>query len=818
MRLHRSRIHGFGPFLDGLELDLDAFEGATIVNIAGHNGAGKTTSLELALPGALFRQCPTRGSLRELAQSRDACLESVVSHNGRRYTIRHVVDAVSGKSEALVLGEDGQPLHETTKVKDFDEWARRTFPSPEVLYASMFGAQGSGGFLSAKPAERKGILLQALGLEQWERWAEEAAERAKAAKLAHASLHGQVSQLGAVDVTGAEARVAHASAHLASSEEQLTRLRATYDQEQAAITAHHQAKAAQQRAVDDVARITAQLSELETQATNLRTRKGNNEKLLEQEATIRAGLAELKQSRERLAAIELDIGTADERRKLSAQRLAAKQRESLDADRRCTASESRIADLRRELDTLDAEATTLAETVTSLTKQEEEAAVLAGEAENALHSLASTGGEFTLSRVADLREALADCAEGQGPERATAALEHDDQVVAKASSYPNDLAEAKAHRARAKKAYDIVCSNLATAKSQQATVEHRRGTLNADITRLESEVTALQATFYARTEELAQLSEEHRRLDVDLTFDHADAITELNRRITELTPHESKLVPLEAARSRIDEYTAELDRLDAKQRQLWAAKATAEEAYEAAIVGLAPEQTVTKLDVTNAERDATRWAQEQAVATAALETERGKAARLTQLTAELDAATQELEDWTRLAADLGKNGVQAAEIDLALDELNVLVNDLLHECHGPRWTVRIDTQKLSGDGKRMLETLDVFILDTVSGRDGKAETFSGGERAILSESIALALTMVACKRAGVESPTLVRDETGAALDPENARVYVAMLRKAALFTGAAHVLVVSHQQDIAELCDARIDVSQQTRRYAEAAE
>jgi ABC-type lipoprotein export system ATPase subunit len=66
--------------------------------------------------------------------------------------------------------------------------------------------------------------------------------------------------------------------------------------------------------------------------------------------------------------------------------------------------------------------------------------------------------------------------------------------------------------------------------------------------------------------------------------------------------------------------------------------------------------------------------------------------------------------------------------------------------------------------------------------------------------------MLACRRAGVKGPTLIRDESGAALDPQNARNYVAMLRRAAELVGASHVLFVSHSPEVQELADARIVV------------
>jgi DNA repair exonuclease SbcCD ATPase subunit len=77
---------------------------------------------------------------------------------------------------------------------------------------------------------------------------------------------------------------------------------------------------------------------------------------------------------------------------------------------------------------------------------------------------------------------------------------------------------------------------------------------------------------------------------------------------------------------------------------------------------------------------------------------------------------------------------------------------------------------------------------------------------MIGEALSLALSMLACRRAGLDRPTLVRDESGAALDPENARVYVAMLRRAAQLVGADKVLFVSHDPAVQALADSRIEV------------
>jgi exonuclease SbcC len=206
---------------------------------------------------------------------------------------------------------------------------------------------------------------------------------------------------------------------------------------------------------------------------------------------------------------------------------------------------------------------------------------------------------------------------------------------------------------------------------------------------------------------------------------------------------------------------------------------------------------------------------------------RGRVERIERTLAELDVATRAaadaekrlgellskgqalagaLADAEKVAADLGRDGLQALELDAAGPELSVLATDLLHRAFGPRWTVSFETLRSSADGKRELETLEVRVLDTHTGYEGPVEALSGGERAIVGEAVSLALTVLACRSAGLEAPTLVRDESGAALDPAKSEAYVRMLRIAAELVGASRVLFVSHDPRAAELADSRIEI------------
>jgi DNA repair exonuclease SbcCD ATPase subunit len=192
MRLETAKIHGFGTFRD-LFVDLTKLAGP-LVAVTGPNGAGKSTFLELALPGACYRKTPTRGSLGDLANARDASLEVRLAHGGATYTLRHLVDSKNGNGDSVALldGSD-KPLNADAKKKTFDEWAKVALPAPEILFAAMFAPQGAGGFLAMDPGPRKGVLLRVLGVERLELLAERARKHAAAAKAELTTVEARVA-------------------------------------------------------------------------------------------------------------------------------------------------------------------------------------------------------------------------------------------------------------------------------------------------------------------------------------------------------------------------------------------------------------------------------------------------------------------------------------------------------------------------------------------------------------------------------------------------------------------------------------------------
>lgn len=801
MRFSRIKLNGMGPFRGPVEVDLDALPGA-LVAVTGPNGAGKSSLLEL-LAGGLYRRCPTRGSLADLATARDSSVEVEVV-NGARYTVTQLIDSVSGKGETLITNGDGRPVIDSAKVRDGDAWIRSHLLPEDVVLSTIFAAQQSGGFLDMKPGDRKGVLLKILGIEHLEEMAELARERARDAKARLATADARLAdERGRNPHTFQQLheafREASVSYDQAFTESQAARL--ALDEATAAAVDVGEALRSWQRRTAEAADLRRRTAELAGKIVDLEKRIANNRAVRDRAAEIRAAVAEdaTQAEVERDARAEVERLRAEERRLVELEQhhagLAARAAsDATMAARRIDGARQSLADRER-----------IAAAVDGLPALREALAAAEGALAEAERQLEAARGQRIAGaeqRIEGLRDGLEEIGAGCTNPEAVAfeALRADDGLVEAARQAPALVRQAEEHRTRAAQLVDADrrrvadAERLAARQGEMAAVEGVIATAEAERdAAAEREAAAAAAVAAARLEagglgsarDIAErcLGEAvAKRAALAPVAKLAEPLAQAEARLAELEP---QIGDVTAERARVTEQLdayADLGAapaapdVEAARRRATAADAKAREAHAALALA---EQRVT---------DAT-----------------ASAARAAVLEAERRAIETELADWTRLAADLGRTGLQALEIDAAGPELTELVNDLLRNAFGPRFTVSIETTKTGADG-RELEGCEVRVLDTERGREGAAETFSGGERVVIGEAVALALSTLACRRAGIERPTIVRDESGAALDPVNGWAYVAMLRRAADLIGADRVLYVSHTPELQELADVRLHI------------
>lgn len=254
--------------------------------------------------------------------------------------------------------------------------------------------------------------------------------------------------------------------------------------------------------------------------------------------------------------------------------------------------------------------------------------------------------------------------------------------------------------------------------------------------------------------------------------------------------------------------TATALELDAQIATADAAAAAAQAALEAAPLPPDAEpvpDVAAEENAAHAAAEALRQADAAAaVAERALAEARAAADRVRALEAQLDELLREVADWTRLESDT--KAVLQLSIDAAGPELAELTNSLLRGGFGDRYTVTVETQRLSADGKRQIEDCFVQIVDTTNGYSGPASGLSGGQVVIVGTALRCALARIGARTAGIERPTIVCDESGAALEEHLVPAWVAMLRHAAQVVGAEHILVVTHNPAVRELADAVVQV------------
>jgi DNA repair exonuclease SbcCD ATPase subunit len=800
-----------GPFRD-YSFDLTSLpDEAKLVAVTGPNGAGKSTLLELWSGGALFRECRTRGSLASLATSRDASLE-VGLDNGQAWTVRHTVDSVSGKGESVAVDAYGSPATDSGKVRDFDRWAESHLPRPELLYGSQVLTQGSGGFLDLKPGDRKAVVLRLLGVERLEPMSKSARERAREIGVEASTLRGRIADAEAqADASGAIEALKGAE----TAAEELARrvTQAQLDLDVAKQVAGDSALARQryQEQVASLADLKRRHTAVEAELADVNRRIANNRAVLEKADEIRAAVKEREESpigdHDR-AALEFSHLAEAALLEVASLRREAQALVGQCAVGQCADLEAQRHTLRKAIARED-EIRAAVEKLPEAKRMVDFARKQVDGLEERLESLRGERLAGADDRIVGLREGLEEIVRDSPDETnpraagvtARGTLSDDDAIVERSEELPRRIEAAETELSEAR-------SNLRRCEERARELE----TVAALAYRLDGDKKALETVEIqlatARDRDL-EIAVSVARLIVEADGNRAKQKAEqaraqvLRDHLTSLTPLLELEKPLEKAETLLVERDAQAAKLTTERDALLAK-------IEATPEPVPPEASP---DVANLEK-VLRVAQSGhsaavaavGAAQASLDAANSAAVRASELRAQLGATTQEQSDWTRLGEDLGRDGLQAALIDGACGEITAVTNDLLHSCIGSRWTVTLDTQRTSSDGKKQIEGFDVRVLDTEAGRDTTAETLSGGERVLVSEAISLALTALACRKAGVEHPTLVRDETGAALDAEKARGYVSMLRRAATQIGADRVLFVSHSREVQELADARIEV------------
>jgi exonuclease SbcC len=165
----------------------------------------------------------------------------------------------------------------------------------------------------------------------------------------------------------------------------------------------------------------------------------------------------------------------------------------------------------------------------------------------------------------------------------------------------------------------------------------------------------------------------------------------------------------------------------------------------------------------------------------------------------------EIADWTLLG--MGLRGVIDLSIEDAGPSIAAIANDLLNTAYGPRFSVRIVTQREQANGKTV-ETFDISVIDAESGMEASILQKSGGEAVILDRCLTDAAAIFQQDQIGRRYETAFADEADGALSGENRRMFYQMERRAMEIGQYGRKYFVSHRPESWDDADFVLDLAQ----------
>lgn len=651
----RLELKNFLAYKNPAPLD---FTGLHVAVLTGENGAGKSSLLD-ALTWVLWGRARAKKDEELVHQGQSEMrVEFTFALGADIYRVTRAKRIGKGAGglldlQAQVNGK-WNSLTEATIPKTQDKITRLLRLNYETFVNSAYLVQGKADeFTGKRPAERKQVLADILGLQEWEAYEDRAKARIK-------TLEQQMNGLDAVlaEIEAELARRPEYERELDAAKSRVIevneRLRAV-EAEWAQIDAARQALLALQRQSDE---LTRRLRDAESELAALDT-----------------DLAEA-QTRADTTALTRAIDQA-ERRLRQLDQIEA-ERDRLTEERRRNAEQ--VGQLRGQNEAAQQEAEGLKKRI----------AAAAAEAEQALQRI-QQAAQAEVARLTTRIASLQSATEALCPTCGQPLSETQrNNLVA-------DLrAEAEARRAQA--------------RAEEQEINNRHTLLLNELNR---EIEARRSLYRENQARLKTLTDEQMRLDKDLQALTAElrekpALTqqlgELKSALAQAGAVQQRIAELRQRRERWAKARADAERalaqLEAEADQQRAVLREAD-AKQRALDSLRQEDTLTKARLGAAE-------QKLRALEAQAQTREAKRAERQQL-AENKGLYEELRE------AFGKRGVPALIIEAAVPEIEAVANHLLGRITDGRMNVRFKMQKEKQAGE-VKETLDIEIADELGTR------------------------------------------------------------------------------------------------------
>lgn len=765
--------------------------------LTGENGAGKSTILD-AITWALWGKARTRqdDDLIHLGES-EMEVEFTFELADEVYrALRRRSSAGKGKSElhfhAHAPDAGGwRTLTEGSIRQTQDKVNRLLRLDYDTFINSAFLLQGRADeFTNRKPAERKQILGDILGLGIYDEYEERAADKGRSFGQQIGIIEAQIEQIEREvakepqyrqEWDAGQFKAVALNKELRRAETQLTELRQ-----------RHKELDLKQRQFDDLqsrlAQTQADIDDLAQTVTQIEGRISKFELIIAGKAQIEAGYQALQQAQVEQETWNRKLGQSStlstERHRLET--VISQARSRLEAEARVTQSQlaqaqpkaAAIPQLKIDLNALQAELDALHAIETGRESNRQELNNLNTELARLEEENKQLKAEMSKikDRLTQLEEAGSTCPVCTQPlndeHRQTVLEQFTAEGTARGDAFrsnQNRSAEVKQAQKTlnaAIKQADAQLKQLRGVQSQHAKAEQAlQEAENAaqTLAQLEATLQAVQTTLTEKKFEpeagarLAVVEAELTALGYD-----AEAHEAAGKSMAALTHFADEFRRLQDAESRLSEEQSRLAQETSRRERLLTQTAADRETMETlkaeteTLPQLARDLSTTSIKVDTLQRedrlarDAVAAARQKLDHLAYLAKERGgKEDKL----AELRGIQSIYKD---LRAAFGKKGVQALLIEHVIPELENEANLILSRMTDGRVNLQFITQRAAKTNDNTIETLDIRIADELGTRN--YDLYSGGEAFRVNFAIRIALSKLLARRAGASLQTLVMDE------------------------------------------------------------
>lgn len=797
-------FYGFGR--DVLVLDLKTIPAAAmLVCLIGPNGAGKTTILDnlqpyRCMPSSSTTLGPGGFSYWDHIKGASALKELEWEHDGVDY--RTVLSfRVAGKTTKadcylyrLAAGtQEWVPMEladgtvSDGKAATYDRCVEDILGPPERFFTAQFSAQKRKTISQYEVGDIKSILASVLNLDDFHELSGKSNQVAKFIKQRLDQLNGELAESRKYDTEVALAtdEINRIAAVLVSAKADEQAKGTTLDEARQALSLLEARRDAQARDIEERTFLTGQIANATAKAAARRS-----ELVTQADVQRKAILADVGAARTEQTRAELAIATGEQ--ELARQRAILGQREAIlaagaavkDANAALAETDNGIELARTNLSTAAADRARMQRLVA-------EKATLKSQ------------GEAQVQVIARLKQTAALIEEV--PCRGTG-LQGQCKLLVSANEAKGAIPAGETDLVAKRQAYEGMVGQI---NALQVTLDGHQAT-EANLERLlaaRKSIAAQLATATATAAKRSLLDEAERRVPIL----EADIAEQKRMRDAAAQRSETLRVQIQQADIQHQEAISELDAGHAREVK----------DYQSRLDSLAA--PVTEVEVNRAKgivEAANRGVQEararqaalveqQTAMTGKLEAARALAARSAHIKVMAEKCADEIGLWKRLEKGLGNDGCVALSIDDAGPEIALICNNLLKECFGGRFVVRLDTQTEQKNGN-LKETFEVTVFDSSRGGDGKPlRNTSGGEEVMVNECLTRAIALYASQLNQQTSyQTLFTDETDGALDPKAKRTFMAMKRAVLAQGGYEREYFITHTPELWGMADYTINVTE----------